>query len=71
MDERPKILIVDDKVENLFALEKLLADLDVEFVRATSGNEALKKTLEEDFAITLVDVQMPGMEGFEMVELLR
>jgi len=71
MPNKPKILIVDDRIENLIALENLLADLDVEFVRATSGNEALKKTLKNELAIALVDVQMPGMDGFEMVEFIR
>ncbi len=71
MENKPKILIVDDRIENLIALEELLADLDVEFVRAASGNEALKKTLKNDFAIALVDVQMPGMDGFETVEFIR
>ncbi len=71
MITKPKILLVDDKIENLVALEALLADLDVEFVRATSGNEALKKTLKNELAIALVDVQMPGMDGFEMVEFMR
>ncbi|NQT74853.1 MAG: PAS domain S-box protein [Chloroflexi bacterium] len=71
MSNKPKILIVDDKVENLIALEKILSDLDVDFVRATSGNEALAHTLEYGFAIALVDVQMPQMDGFETVELMR
>jgi len=71
MNGKPKILIVDDKIENLIALEKILSDLDVEFVRAASGNEALALTLEHDFAIALVDVQMPQMDGFETVELMR
>ena len=71
MNTKPKILLVDDKIENLVALEKILADLDVEFVRATSGNEALKKTLEEGFAIALVDVQMPEMDGYELAQYLR
>ena len=71
MKEIPKILIVDDRVENLIALEKLLSDLDVEFVRAASGNEALKKILVNDFAIALMDVQMPGMDGFETIEFIR
>jgi response regulator RpfG family c-di-GMP phosphodiesterase len=71
MKEQPKILIVDDRIDNLIALEKLLADLDVDFVRATSGNEALKKILKTEFAIALVDVQMPGMDGFETVEFIR
>lgn len=71
MDTKPKILIVDDKVENLVALEKTLKELDVEFVRALSGNEALAHTLEHDFAIALCDVQMPEMDGFETVEFMR
>jgi len=71
MDAKPKILIVDDRVENLVALEKILGDLDVDFVRALSGNEALAHTLEHDFAIVLCDVQMPEMDGFETVEFMR
>lgn len=71
MKVKPKILIVDDRVENLVALEKTLADLDVDFVRAMSGNDALAETLEQEFALALVDVQMPGMDGFETVELMR
>jgi len=66
-----KILIVDDKVENLVSLETLLADLNTEFVRALSGNEALEKTLEHEFALALIDVQMPEMDGFETVRLMR
>lgn len=66
-----KILIVDDKPENLVALELILRDFGVEVISAGSGNEALVKTLEHDFAVALVDVQMPEMDGFEMVKLLR
>ncbi len=69
--ERAKILIVDDKTANLTALEKVLADLDAEFIRATSGNEALTQTLEHEFALALIDVQMPGMDGFETLSYLR
>ncbi len=69
--ENPKILIVDDRVENLIALEELVSELEVDIVRALSGNEAIAKTLEHDFAIALIDVQMPGMDGFETVDLLR
>jgi len=67
-----KILLVDDLPENLFALELILADKNYFFVRANSGNEALKILLrEDDFAIILMDVQMPEMDGFETVELIR
>jgi PAS domain S-box-containing protein len=69
--EKPKVLIVDDKIENLVTLERIFSDMDVEFVRALSGNEALMHTLEHDFAIALLDVQMPEMDGFETVELMR
>ena len=67
-----KILLVDDKAENLFALEVLLSDENYLCVRASSGEEALKILLrEQDFAIILMDVQMPKMDGFETVELIR
>ena len=68
---KPKILIVDDKIENLIALERILGSLDITMVRALSGNEALSQTLKNDFALVITDVQMPEMDGFEMVELLR
>jgi signal transduction histidine kinase len=71
MTEKPKILIVDDKLANLVALEKVLHELDVKFVRALSGNEALKLTLHHEFALAIIDVQMPQMDGYETVELLR
>jgi PAS domain S-box-containing protein len=67
-----KILLVDDLPENLFALELILADKNYSFVKANSGNEALKILLrEQDFVIILMDVQMPEMDGFETVELIR
>jgi DNA-binding response OmpR family regulator len=71
MSNKPKILIVDDKPQNLFALEKILQKLDVEVHQATGGNEALGLTLEHDFCMAIVDVQMPEMDGYELVELLR
>ncbi len=71
MKSGQKILIVDDKVENLVALEKILAPLDVEAIKANTGNEALALTLEHDFALVLMDVQMPGMDGYETVTLMR
>lgn len=69
--EKPKILIVDDKIENLVALETLLEDIDAVIIRANSGNEALQLSLEHELALSLIDVQMPGMDGFETVKLMR
>ena len=66
-----KILLVDDKPENLIALEKLLQTFDVTLVKSYSGNEALTLTLEHDFALALIDVQMPDMDGYETVKLMR
>ncbi|MDX6201781.1 MAG: hypothetical protein QOJ83_1281 [Frankiales bacterium] len=60
-----KILIVDDRPENLLALEAILSGLGYELLRATSGEEALKQLLVEEVALILLDVQMPGMDGFE------
>ncbi len=71
MNDKPKILIVDDIKENLIALERILADFNVEFVRATSGNDALVNTFLHDFALAIIDIQMPEMDGYETVEFLR
>lgn len=68
---KPKILIVDDKPENLYVLEKLLTRLDVEVIQTTSSLDALSLTLAHDFCLAIVDVQMPEMDGYELVELLR
>src|SRR3954468_24550503 len=59
------ILLVDDRAENLLALEAILGDLGQHTVRAHSGPEALKRLLAQDFAVILLDVQMPGMDGHE------
>lgn len=69
--EPASVLLVDDRVDNLMALEGLLEGMNVRTVRATSGNEALAATLRHDFCLVLLDVQMPGMDGFETAELLR
>lgn len=65
------ILIVDDRPENLLSLEAILEAPDREIVRANSGNEALSLMLKQDFALVLLDVQMPGMDGFETAQLMR
>ena len=66
-----KILIVDDKAENIYTLRQLLQGINAEIVSAGNGNDALIATLNHDFAVALLDVQMPGMSGYELAELLR
>ena len=68
---RANILLVDDRPENLLALEAILSSLDQTLVRATSGEEALKALLADDFAVILLDVQMPGMDGFETASHIK
>jgi PAS domain S-box-containing protein len=68
---RARILMVDDRPENLMALEAILEPLGHELVRANSGEEALREVLRQDFACILLDVQMPGMNGFETAELIK
>ncbi|QXJ26060.1 response regulator [Actinomadura graeca] len=65
MDDKAKILLVDDREENLIALEAILSSLDQDLVRARSGEEALKALLTDEYAVILLDVVMPGMDGFE------
>jgi signal transduction histidine kinase/DNA-binding response OmpR family regulator len=69
--ERQKILIVDDRKDNLVALRQVLSDVDAEIVEATSGNQALAATLDHEFAVAILDVQMPGMSGYELAEHMR
>ncbi len=66
-----KILLVDDNPANLLALESILADLGQELVKAHSGRQALRYLLNQDVAVILLDVNMPGMNGFETAELIR
>lgn len=64
------ILIVDDQQENIYSLEKLLKSKGFEVDAALSGEEALKKVLRNDYALIILDVQMPGIDGFEVAETL-
>src|SRR3712207_692920 len=68
---RPSVLLCDDTPANLMALEALLSDLDCELRSANSGNEALRWLLKEECALLLLDVQMPGMDGYEVARYAR
>jgi signal transduction histidine kinase len=70
-DERVNLLLVDDRAENLLALEAILEPLGQILVRANSGPEALRQVLGTEFAAILLDVQMPGMNGFEVAEIIK
>jgi CheY-like chemotaxis protein len=69
--ERAKILLVDDRPENLLALEAILSALDQELIRANSGEEALRALLKDEFALILLDARMPGMDGFETAARIK
>ncbi len=69
--KNPCILIVDDRPENLLTLEQVLESPELDIIRAESGHEALEKTLDHEFALILLDVQMPVMDGYETATLLR
>ncbi len=71
IDAPVRLLLVDDRPENLLALEAILEPLGQIMVRATSGEEALRQVLVNDFAVILLDVQMPGMNGFETAKLIK
>lgn len=71
-EKRPvSILLVDDHPENLMALEAVLSSPEFQVIKANSGEEALKWVLKEDFAVILLDVQMPGLDGFETARLIK
>ena len=70
-DIQAKLLIVDDLPENLLALEALIKGEDRTVYKALSADEALSLLLQHEFAIAILDVQMPGMNGFELAELMR
>lgn len=71
MSGKANVLLVDDQPKNLIALEAMLSDMDVNLVTADSGMKALKHMLDEEFAVVLLDVQMPEMDGFETARLIR
>ncbi|MCW3061904.1 MAG: SpoIIE family protein phosphatase [Capsulimonas sp.] len=68
---RAKVLLVDDRPENLIALEAMLEPEGFQIVKANSGTEALKHLLTDDFSVILLDVQMPGMDGFETASMIK
>ena len=68
---RGRVLMVDDRADNLLALEAVLDSLGADLVRAGSGEEALRALLAGDFAVIILDVQMPGMDGFETASLIK
>lgn len=65
------ILIVDDKVNNIYALEQILGQPGRTLISATNGNEALKVALNQEIDLIILDVQMPGMDGFEVAQILK
>lgn len=69
--EKPNLLLVDDRPENLLVLENILEDLDCHLFKATSGYEALRQVMNHDFALVILDVQMPDIDGFEVAKLMR
>jgi signal transduction histidine kinase len=68
---KANILLVDDQASNLLALEAILEDLGQNLVRATSGEEALRRLLDDDFAVILMDVKMPDLDGIDTAALIR
>src|SRR5262249_41011052 len=70
-EPRTNILMVDDQPKNLIALEAILGGLDENLIRAQSGQEALECLLKSDFAVILLDIQMPHMNGYETAEMIR
>ena len=68
---KQNILLVDDRPENLMVLENILEDPGRNFLKAESGEDALRVLLKEDVSLILLDVQMPGIDGFETAALIR
>lgn len=70
-DEPVKILVVDDQEESLFAITELLSNPEYEIVKAKDGEQAMRRLLEKEFAVILLDVKLPGIDGFEIATLIR
>jgi len=70
-NDKVNILLVDDQPANLLALESILDEMGQNLVRAGSGKRALKELLDREFAVILLDVQMPELDGFETASLIR
>src|SRR2546428_7758845 len=71
MDERVQILLVDDQPGKLLSYEAMLGDLDATLIRASSASEALQQLLKNEIAVVLIDVCMPGLDGFELAAMIR
>lgn len=71
MNEQPGILLVDDRAENLKPLVQLLQDFNVELITADNGHQAIEYTRQKEFALILLDLQMPEMDGYEVARLMR
>src|SRR5215212_527822 len=69
--DKVNILLVDDQPNNLLALESILSDMGQNLVQVDSGKRALRHILDHDFAVILLDVQMPDLDGFETASLIR
>jgi len=69
--DKPNLLIVDDRKENLLVLETILKGLDINIIKANSGEEALWKVMQHEFFLVILDIQMPGMDGFETANYIR
>lgn len=69
MEQKPKILLVDEKVENLIVLDQVLEGLDATLIRAQSGPEALTAMAEHEFALAIVDLHMPEMDGWQLLDV--
>ncbi len=71
VNDRANILLVDDQPAKLLSYEAVLGDLDVNLIKASSGTAALEHLLKNDIAVVLADVSMPGIDGFQLADMIR